>query len=102
MLEQPFKIPFVAAVVLVLNTIEGGNAIVAEVVSRVAGLVQTGVKEGKWRDVKCGLKFLGGLQGVLGGEGVWVVLEDILGKAVDLQTERGEEVSFWFYFICLG
>jgi nuclear cap-binding protein subunit 1 len=92
--EQPFKIPFVAAVVLVLNTLgEKGAGVVEEVVRRVGGEVGKGVREGRWRDVKCGMKFLGGLQGALSGEGVWVLLEDVLAKAVDLQTERGEEVS---------
>ena len=98
-LEQPFKIPFVGAVVLVLNTIERGAGIVGEVVRRVGESVQAGVGNGRWRDVKCGLKFLGGLQGILRGEGVWVVLEDVLGKAVDLQTERAEEVSSPFSLI---
>ncbi len=39
------------------------------------------------------MKFLGGLQGLLEGEGVWTVLQDIFTKAVDLQTENNEDVS---------
>lgn len=115
--EQPFKIPFVAAVVLVLNalrdvggenadngdvTMEGesnkgkrevGVEIAREVVSRAAKGVNDAMKKGNWREVKLYLKFLGALQGMLSGEGVFPVLEDILGKAVDLQTENNEEVS---------
>jgi nuclear cap-binding protein subunit 1 len=115
--EQPFKIPFVAAVVLVLNalrdvggenadngdvTMEGesnkgkrevGVEIAREVVKRAAKGVNDGMKKGNWREVKLYLKFLGALQGMLSGEGVFPVLEDILGKAVDLQTENNEEVS---------
>lgn len=115
--EQPFKIPFVAAVVLVLNalrdvggenadngdvTMEGesnkgkrevGVEIAREVVKRAAKGVNDAMKKGNWREVKLYLKFLGALQGMLSGEGVFPVLEDVLGKAVDLQTENNEEVS---------
>jgi nuclear cap-binding protein subunit 1 len=90
--EQPFKTPFVAAVVLVLNTL-GGDGVVKEVLGRATGRVNEAVKGGRWREVKLYLKFLGSLQGALSGEGVFPVLEDILGKAVDLQTENNEEVS---------
>lgn len=89
--EQPFKTPFVAAVVVVVNSMR--SEVVREVLERAAGLVNEAVRRGAWREVKLYLKFLAGLQGVLAGEGVFPVLEDILGKAVDLQTENNEEVS---------
>ena len=117
--EQPFKIPFVAAVVLALNALpeekeneqekeqdgdgemkrDGGAVgrdIAEEVLRRAASGVNEAVKAGMWREVKLYLKFLGSLQGMLTGEGVFPVLEDVLGKAVDLQTENNEEVSFFF------
>lgn len=118
--EQPFKIPFVAAVVLALNalrdaggegadngdvTMEGesnkakrevGVEIAREVVKRAAKGLNDAMKKGGWREVKLYLKFLGALQGMLSGEGVFPVLEDVLGKAVDLQTENNEEVSLCF------
>jgi nuclear cap-binding protein subunit 1 len=96
--EQSFKVPFVAAVVLDVNGMgERGGKVVEQVVGRMAERVNRAVEGGEWRDVKLGLKFLGGLQGVLEGEGVWIVLQDLLTKAVDLQTENNEEVSFLFW-----
>lgn len=98
--EQPFKIPFVAAVVLGLNALEpepaaGSEAqgLVAEVLRRAARETDRAVRRGEWRAVKLYLKFLAGVQGCLAGEGVFPVLEDMLAKAVDLQTENNEEVS---------
>lgn len=93
-LEQSFKVPFVAAVVLCVNGMKG--EIVKEVVEKMGGKLEGAVEKGEWRDVKLILKLLGGLQGVLEGEGVWIVLQDLLTKAVDLQTESNEEVSFLF------
>ncbi|RDL35027.1 putative nuclear cap-binding complex, subunit NCBP1 [Venustampulla echinocandica] len=87
--EQPFKIPFVAAVVLIINTIKA--EMVTEVLSRAAGRMNEKIREGEWREVKLLMKFLGGLQGILEGDGVWSVLQDLLTKAVDLQTENNEE-----------
>jgi nuclear cap-binding protein subunit 1 len=89
--EQPFKIPFVAAVVLLVNTLR--SEMVDELLTRAAARTNAKIREGEWREVKLLMKFLGGLQGLLEGEGVWAVLQDIFTKAVDLQTENNEEVS---------
>lgn len=89
--EQPFKIPFVAAVVLVVNTLK--SEITTEVLARAATRMNEGIKRGEWREVKLLMKFLGSLQGLLDGEGIFSVLQDLLTKAVDLQTENNEEVS---------
>ena len=92
--EQPFKIPFVAAVVLVVNTLR--SEIAADVLTRAAQKANEGIGRGEWREVKLLMKFLGSLQGLLDGEGVFSVLQDLLTKAVDLQTENNEEVSSRF------
>ena len=89
--EQPFKISFVAAVVLVVNTMKPD--IVVEILSRAVVRINKAIAEGEWRAVKLYLKFLGSLQGLLEGEGVFPVLQDLLTKAVELQTENNEEVS---------
>jgi nuclear cap-binding protein subunit 1 len=89
--EQPFKIPFVAAVVLVVNTMK--SEIVADILARAAARINKAITDGEWRPVKLYLKFLGSLQGLLDGEGVFPVLQDLLTKAVELQTENNEEVS---------
>jgi len=88
--EQPFKIPFVAAVVLVINTLK--SEVVVEVLKLAAARTNEAIVRGEWREVKLLMKFLGGLQGILEGEGVWIVLQDLMTKAVDLQTENNEEV----------
>jgi len=89
--EQPFKIPFVAAVVLLVNTMRGD--MVEEILRRAADQTNEAIAKGEWREVKLYMKFLGSLQGLLEGEGVFSVLQDLLTKAVDLQTENNEEVS---------
>ena len=89
--EQPFKIPFVAAVILVVNTLR--QEIAQEVLVRAAEGTNNAIARGDWRDVKLYMKFFGSLQGLLEGDGVFPVLQDILTKAVDLQTENNEEVS---------
>jgi nuclear cap-binding protein subunit 1 len=89
--EQPFKTPFVAAVLLVVNTMR--SEIVEEVLARAAAATNAAIAKGEWREVKLYMKFLGSLQGLLEGEGIFPVLQDILTKAVDLQTENNEEVS---------
>lgn len=89
--EQPFKIPFVAAVVVIVNTLRGD--MVDEILTKAAAATNTAIAKGEWREVKLYMKFLGSLQGLLEGEGVFPVLQDILTKAVDLQTENNEEVG---------
>jgi nuclear cap-binding protein subunit 1 len=88
--EQPFKTPFVAAVVLLINTMKA--EVVGEVLKRAAEKTNRAIVKGEWREVKLLMKFLGSLQGLLDGEGVWIVLQDLMTKAVDLQTENNEEV----------
>lgn len=89
--EQPFKTPFIAAVVLVVNTMRSEMAM--EVLNRTAARTNHKIQEGEWREVKLLMKFLGGLQGLLEDDGVWIVLQDLLTKAVELQTDNNEEVG---------
>jgi nuclear cap-binding protein subunit 1 len=67
--------------------------IVQEILVRTAAATNNAIVRGEWREVKLYMKFLGSLQGLLDGDGVFPVLQDILTKAVDLQTENNEEVS---------
>jgi nuclear cap-binding protein subunit 1 len=128
--EQPFKIPFVAGVCVVVNGLDAqkegkdgeeidvngngfialddaegkgkGAGIVGEVLKRVGERINTAIQGGEWREVKLLMKFLGGMQGVLEGEGCWIILQDLLTKAVDLQTENNEEVSYNLYYVELS
>lgn len=97
--EQPFKIPFVAAVVLVINTMQSNVA--EEVLKKAAQRTNAAIVQGEWRSVKLLMKFLGSLQGILEGDGVWIVLKDLMARAMDLQTENGEEVSIPNYYSVL-
>jgi nuclear cap-binding protein subunit 1 len=88
--EQPFKIPFIAAVVLVVNTQK--SDVTVDVLRKAGQALQQSLNLGVWRDVKLLLRFLGCLQGLLEGEGVFPVLDDIFARAVDLQTASSEDV----------
>ncbi|KHJ31202.1 putative cap binding protein [Erysiphe necator] len=88
-IEQPFKIPFIAAVIMYADTIQ--RELVTEVLDKSVTKLNDSIQKGDWREVKLLMKFLGSLQGVLEGEGIWIVLQDLLTKAVDLQTENNEE-----------
>ena len=89
--EQPFKIPFVAAVVLCAN--EKNGHITSDVLDLLAQKAQNAVKEGAWRSFKLILRFMACLQDVLEGEGVYPILDDLFGQAVDLQTASSDDVS---------
>ncbi|RFU25990.1 hypothetical protein B7463_g10356, partial [Scytalidium lignicola] len=87
--EQPFKTPFVAAVVLVINTVK--PEMVDDLLAKAAEETTSAVANGDWRGVKLYLKFLGSLQGLLEGDGVFSVLQDLFTKAVELQTENNDD-----------
>jgi nuclear cap-binding protein subunit 1 len=89
--EQPLKTPFVAAAVIVINTLK--PEIVYKILTRTSEAVTARIKDGEWRDVKLYLKFLACLQGSLAGDGVFPVLEELFNRAVDLQTASSDDVS---------
>jgi len=90
-IEQPLKTPFLAAVVLVANT--NKPEIVDLLLANLTTGIETSIKIGAWRDVKLYLKLLACLQGCLGGDGVFPVLEDLFSRAVDLQTASSDDVG---------
>lgn len=121
--EQPLKTPFVAAVVLVLNTLtykpvapqnggdddtqmadgatdeqqqqqpESTSGVVNNLLAKVAAKIEDKVKVGEWRAVKLYLKLLACLQNCLDGEGVYPILDSLFDRAVELQTASSEDVS---------
>lgn len=91
LLEQPLKTPFVAAVVLIINTLK--SEFVDDVLARLAQVTQDKIAEGAWRDVKLLLKFLACLQSLLEGDGVFPLLEELFSRAADLQTASSDDVS---------
>lgn len=89
--EQPFKIPFVAAIVLHANPQR--HELTQDILKRAGAAIQGYLDSGSWREVKLVLRFLGCLQGVFEGDGVFTVLEDLFSRAVDLQTASSEDVK---------
>ncbi|KAK0636230.1 MIF4G like-domain-containing protein [Bombardia bombarda] len=87
--EQPLKIPFLAAVLLVANT--NKSEIIDLLLAKLVSNVEAKIGEGEWRDVKLYLKLLACLQSCLEGEGVFPVLEELFDRAVDLQTASSED-----------
>ena len=89
-IEQPFKIPFVAAILLVINIQK--PEIIKVILTMAGDAVQGHLKAGAWREVKLILRLFACLQGLLEGEGVFPILEDLFSRAVDLQTASSEDV----------
>lgn len=84
------KIPFVATIVLIINTQK--QEVTEEILSRAGRLLQQHLYSGAWREVKLFLRFFACLQGLLEGDGVLPLLEDLFSRAVDLQTASSEDV----------
>jgi nuclear cap-binding protein subunit 1 len=66
--------------------------VTVEVLKKTGEVLQDALNAGAWRDVKLLLRFLSCLQGLLEGEGVFPILEEIFARAVDLQTSSSEDV----------
>lgn len=90
--EQPFKIPFSAAVVLYLNDTK--PEIVKDVLAATQKTTQENLEAGNWRTFKLLLRFLACLHGLFEGEGVFSVLDELFSRAVDLQAASSEDASF--------
>lgn len=90
--EQPLKTPFVAAVILGVNSLK--PEIAEEILAKAAAETEAKVKAGEWREVKLYLKLLACLQSCLTGDGVFPLLEELFSRAVDLQTASSDDVRF--------
>ncbi|PUU73652.1 MIF4G like-domain-containing protein [Tuber borchii] len=82
--EQPFKIPFLAAAVLVINSqnAEAGKLILDE----FGKAAQAYLTEGFLTSAKLVLRFLAGLQGMVEGHGLYTVLDGIVDQAAGYLT----------------
>ncbi|KFA45441.1 hypothetical protein S40293_10120 [Stachybotrys chartarum IBT 40293] len=87
--EQPLKTPFVAAVVLIANSLK--PEVVDAVLAPVAQAAEASIAKGEWREVKLYLKFLACLQSSLEGDGLFPLLEELFSRAADLQTASSED-----------
>lgn len=95
MVEQPLKIPFLAAIVLAANP--QSSQIAHEIIARSGTVMQEYLDVGAWREVKLVLRFLGCLQELLEEDGVFSILEELFSRAVDLQTASSEDVWIGFF-----
>ncbi|KAI5461285.1 MIF4G like-domain-containing protein [Mariannaea sp. PMI_226] len=89
LLEQPLKTPFVAAVIIIINTMK--PELVDQVLARLTQATESKIAKGEWRDVKLYLKFLACLQTLLEGDGLFPVLEELFSRAADLQTASSDD-----------
>ncbi|KAJ5449619.1 uncharacterized protein N7458_006068 [Penicillium daleae] len=89
-LEQPMKIPFVAATALF--TYNSKPELGTELLNKAAGALQKYIDSGSWREVKLLVRFLGCLQPLFEGEGIFTLLEELFARAVDLQTASSEDL----------
>lgn len=85
------KIPFIAGTVLVAHSLK--PELGSEIITKAAGALQRYIDIGAWREVKLLIRFLGILQPLYEGEGIFPLLEELFARAVDLQTASSEDVS---------
>jgi nuclear cap-binding protein subunit 1 len=90
--EQPLKIPFLAAIVYLTNAQK--PELVTDVLTKIGEALQRRLDLGVWREVKLYLRFLGCLQGIFSGDGVFAILEELFSRAADLQMKSSEDVNF--------
>lgn len=88
-LEQPFKLPFVTAVVLFAHTEK--PEVAKEVIERAGAQLQENLDKGNWRNVKLSLRFLACLSRLFEQDGIFAILDELFGRAVDLQTASAED-----------
>lgn len=84
------KTPFVAAVTLVAHNLK--PEIGSEVLKKTGETLQKYIDSGSWREVKLVLRFLGCLQPVFEGDGIFPLLEELFARAADLQTASSEDL----------
>ncbi|KAJ5570344.1 uncharacterized protein N7459_009774 [Penicillium hispanicum] len=89
-LEQPMKIPFVAVTTLVAHNLK--PELGSEMLNKTTQALQNYIDSGSWRSVKLLLRFMGLLQPLFEGDGIFSLLEELFARAVDLQTASSEDL----------
>lgn len=87
--EQPFKIPFVAAVALFAHADK--KETVQDLVNAAGSRLQEYLDKGQWRESKLMLRFLACLSRVFEDDGIMSILDELFNRAVDLQTASSED-----------
>lgn len=88
-LEQPIKIPFLAAVILHANDLNSdiGTETLRVAVSRLSH----SMKMGHWRNVKLLLRFLACVHEMIEGDGMFTFLNTLFQRAADQQAESPDD-----------
>jgi nuclear cap-binding protein subunit 1 len=88
--EQPLKLPHLAAVALYANDL---NAEVGkEFIVRASKKMKNALELGEWRDFKLLLRFHACLQDAFEGAGVFQILHQLFDWVIDLQTASADDV----------
>ncbi len=93
-IEQPLRIPFIAAIVLTMNTHK--PEFTTEILKKISDGLQKHVDAGSWREAKLYMRLLGCLQGMFEGDGIFPLLEQFFERAADLQMQSSEDVSSFY------
>lgn len=88
--EQPFKIPFVAAVAYYANDVK--PEMTAEAMKRVSDRAQEALNAGEWKEFKLLLRFFACLQSLYEEDGVFAFLGQLFDTVVDLQSANENDV----------
>ncbi|ORX97967.1 MIF4G like-domain-containing protein [Clohesyomyces aquaticus] len=89
-IEQPFRIPHVAAVAFFAN--DDKPEITAQAVKRVGTKTQEMLRTGQWTEFKLLLRFLACLQSLYNDDGVFTLLNQLFDTIVDLQSANENDV----------
>jgi nuclear cap-binding protein subunit 1 len=90
-IEQPFKIPVVAAIALYGNEVKPEIAV--EAMKRVGERTQQALNAGEWKEFKLLLRFFACLQPLYEDDGVFPLLSQLFDTVVDLQSANENDVS---------
>ena len=90
LIEQPFKIPFAAAVIFYAN--DNDPKIATAAFERVTRLTQEALNDGQWKQFKLLLRFFACLQSVFDGDGIFTLLQQLFDTVVDLQSANENDV----------
>jgi nuclear cap-binding protein subunit 1 len=89
-IEQPFKIPFIAAVAYYGNDVK--PEITIEAMKRVGDRAQEALNAGEWKELKLLLRFFACMQGLYQEDGVFTFLGQLFDTVVDLQSANENDV----------
>jgi len=89
-IEQPFKIPFVAAVAFYGNQVK--TEIATEALKYAGDKLQECLNAGEWKEFKLLLRFFACLQPLYEDDGVFTFLGQLFDTVVDLQSANENDV----------